>query len=86
MPHRYDRANKLKLLSQPYFQSQKTEAIKKETEKLRAIADAERNKAVLKIQIEERILEKAGEANISALNNEILKAELETGFSGFKFG
>jgi len=58
-------------------QSQKTEAIKKETEKLRAIADAERNKAVLKIQIEERILEKAGEANISALNNEILKEKEE---------
>jgi len=58
-------------------QLQKTEAIKKETEKLRAIADAERNKAVLKIQIEERILEKEGQANISSLNNEILKEKEE---------
>ena len=34
-------------------QQQKTEEIKKETEKLRAIADAERNKAVLEIKIQE---------------------------------
>ena len=39
-------------------QQQKTETIKKETEKLRAIADAERNKAVLEIKIQEKILEK----------------------------
>ena len=58
-------------------QQQKTEAIKKETEKLRAIADAERNKAVLEIKIQERILEKEGDANISALNNEILKQKEE---------
>ena len=45
-------------------QQQKTEEIKKETEKLRAIADAERNKAVLEIKIQERLLEKEGEANI----------------------
>merc|ERR1719297_564443 len=50
-------------------QQQKTEEIKKETEKLRAIADAERNKAVLEIKIQERLLEKEGEANISAINN-----------------
>ena len=58
-------------------QQQKTEAIKKETEKLRAIADAERNKAVLEIKIQERILEKEGDANISALNNDILKQKEE---------
>ena len=51
------------MLNPKYFQLQKTEAIKKETEKLRAIADAERNKAVLKIQIEERILEKEQSCN-----------------------
>jgi len=58
-------------------QQQKTEAIKKETEKQRAIADAERNKAVLEIKIQERILEKQGDANISSLNNEILKKQEE---------
>lgn len=58
-------------------QQQKTEAIKKETEKLRAIADAERNKAVLQIKIQERILEKEGDSNISALNNAILKEKEE---------
>merc|ERR1712045_598783 len=54
-------------------QQQKTEEIKKETEKLRAIADAERNKAVLEIKIEEKLLEKEGDKNISAITNEILK-------------
>ena len=54
-------------------QQQKTETIKKETEKLRAIADAERNKAVLEIKIQEKILEKEGDANISSINNEILR-------------
>ena len=58
-------------------QQQKTEEIKKETEKLRAIADAERNKAVLEIKIQERLLEKEGEANISAINNGILKQKEE---------
>jgi len=58
-------------------QQQKTESIIKETEKLRAIADAERAKAVLEIKIQERILEKEGDANISALNNEILKQKEE---------
>ena len=58
-------------------QQQKTEEIKKETEKLRAIADAERNKAVLEIKIQERLLEKEGEASISAINNGILKQKEE---------
>ena len=58
-------------------QQQKTEQIKKETEKMRAIADAERNKAVLKIKIEERLLEKEGERNTSALQNVILKERQE---------
>jgi len=58
-------------------QAQKTESIKKETEKIRAIADAERNKAVLQIKIQEKIIEKEGEMNISLINNNILKAKEE---------
>jgi len=58
-------------------QAQKTETIKKETEKLRAIADAERNKAVLEIKIQEKIIEKEGDMNISSINNNILKAKEE---------
>ena len=58
-------------------QQQKTETIKKETEKLRAIADAERNKAVLEIKIQEKLLEKEGDKNISAITNEILKKREE---------
>merc|ERR1712113_457608 len=58
-------------------QQQKTETIKKETEKLRAIAGAERNKAVLEIKIQEKLLEKEGDANISAISNEILKKREE---------
>ena len=58
-------------------QQQKTETIKKETEKLRAIADAERNKAVLEIKIQEKLLEKEGDKNISAISNEILSRREE---------
>merc|ERR1711902_331083 len=58
-------------------QQQKTETIKKETEKLRAIADAERNKAVLEIKIQEKLLEKEGDKNISDITNDILKKREE---------
>merc|ERR1711874_611480 len=58
-------------------QQQKTESIKKETEKIRAIAAAERNKAVLEIKIQEKIIEKEGDMNISAISNNILKAREE---------
>jgi len=54
-------------------QQQKTEKIKKETELIKALADAEREKQVLEIHIEEKILEKEGEKNISMINNEIRK-------------
>jgi len=54
-------------------QQQKTEKIKKETELIKALADAEREKQVLEIHIEEKILEKEGEKNISMINNEIKK-------------
>ena len=67
-------------------QQQKTETIKKENEKLRAIADAERNKAVLEIKIQEKLLEKQGDKDISAITNEILKKREENlaGISKFK--
>lgn len=50
-------------------QQQKTEKIKKETEEMKAIADAERQKAVLEITIKERIMEKKGEEEVSTINN-----------------
>jgi len=57
-------------------QQQKTEKIKKETELIKAVADAERQKAVLEITIQERIIEKEGAKNVSLINNEI-KREAE---------
>ncbi|XP_023335671.1 erlin-2 [Eurytemora carolleeae] len=58
-------------------QMQKTEQIKKEIEMIKAIADAERNKAVLEITIQQRILEKEGERNVSSLENLIKKEKEE---------
>jgi len=58
-------------------QQQKTETIKKETESIKAIADAERNKAVLEIKIKERVLDKEGDEKISNINNEIVKKKEE---------
>jgi len=55
-------------------QQQKTERIKKETELIKAVADAERQKAVLEITIQERIIEKEGAKNVSLINNDIKKA------------
>merc|ERR1712156_129669 len=52
-------------------QTQKTEEIRKKTELVKAVADAERQKAVLEIKIQEQILEKEGEKNVSTINNEI---------------
>lgn len=52
-------------------QTQKTEEIKKKTELIKAVADAERQKAVLEIKIQEQILEKEGQKNVSTINNEI---------------
>ena len=39
-----------------------------------AVADAERQKAVLEITIQERIIEKEGAKNVSLINNDIKKA------------
>lgn len=58
-------------------QQQKTETIKKETESIKAIADAKRNKAVLEIKIKERVLDKEGDEKISTINNEIVKKKEE---------
>ena len=46
-------------------QQKKTEEIKKETELLKAVADAERQKEVLEIKIQEQIIETEGKKNIS---------------------
>merc|ERR1712156_1196178 len=55
-------------------QTQKTEEIRKKTELIKAVADAERQKAVLEIKIQEQILEVEGKKNVSQINNEILEA------------
>ena len=52
-------------------QQQKTEKIKKDTEQIKAIADAERTKKVQEIDIKKQILRKEGDQRISALNNGI---------------
>jgi len=54
-------------------QQQKTETIKKETESIKAVLDAEREKKVLAIDVQKEILRKEGEAKLSALENDILK-------------
>lgn len=67
-------------------QQQKTERIKKETERIKAIADAEREKEVLQIKIEQKILDEEGKKNISLINNSIKKAaeENEANIANFK--
>merc|ERR1711936_1058188 len=50
-------------------QQQKTEKIKKETQSIKAVLDAERQKSVLEIKIQENIIQKEGEKNVSAINN-----------------
>merc|ERR1711953_1156938 len=52
-------------------QTQKTEEIKKKTGLVKAVADAERQKAVLEIKVQEQILEKEGQKNVSSINNDI---------------
>jgi len=54
-------------------QQQKTETIKKETQSIKAVMDAEREKKVLEIDIQKEILRKEGEKKLSELENEILK-------------
>jgi len=54
-------------------QQQKTEKIKKETESIKAILDAERERDVLEIDIEKQLLEKEGEQKRNAIQNKIIK-------------
>ena len=58
-------------------QQQRTDQIRKETELMRALADAERSKAVLRIQMEQRLLEREAELNLSRVNNTILREREE---------
>jgi len=58
-------------------QKQKTEKIKKETETIKAVADAERQKQVLEIDIQKEILRKEGEKKLSTLENQILQERLK---------
>merc|ERR1712001_419526 len=54
-------------------QQQKTEKIKKETESIKALLDAEREKDVLKTDIEKQLLEKEGETSpLGSLLNKLL--------------
>merc|ERR1719342_150634 len=54
-------------------QQKVTEEIKKETELLRAVADARRQKEVLEISIQKQIIETEGQKNISEINNQIVR-------------
>ena len=54
-------------------QQKVTEEIKKETELLKAVADAERQKDVLEITILQKIIESEGQKNISEINNHMVR-------------
>ena len=54
-------------------QRQKTETIKKETESIKAVLDAEREKKVLLIDIEKEIERKEGEEKLSQIQNNIIR-------------
>jgi len=58
-------------------QKQATDEIKLKTEELRAIANAKRQKAVLEITLQEKLLQKEGEQNVSRLNNDIIREQEE---------
>lgn len=54
-------------------QKQITEKIKKETETIKAVLDAERAKTVKAILTEQRILEETGEANMTRIKNQVFE-------------
>ena len=60
---------------------QRLELVKKETEKQKAIADAERDKTVMEITNERRIVEKEGDQKVSELHQQQLRLEGETAAS-----
>ncbi len=57
-------------------QKQKTEKIEKETEKIKAILDAERNKEVDLIRIHKEIQREEGKRNVTAINNAIYREKM----------
>merc|ERR1712241_159624 len=58
-------------------QQQHTEEIRKKTEELKAVADANRTKTVEKINIQKKILQKEGDKKIATLENQIHKEREE---------
>ena len=54
-------------------QQQETQKIKKKTEENNAIADVNRTKAVLEVELKKQILQKEAEKDISLIQNEIYK-------------
>ena len=58
-------------------QQQKTEEIKKETERMKAIADVNRTKDVLEIELQKELLQKEADKNMSEIQNSIIKLSEE---------
>lgn len=54
-------------------QQQQTETILKETQKIKALLDAEREKEVEAIDIQKHIQQEQAKKNISSINNEIFR-------------
>merc|ERR1712223_404829 len=64
--------NNLLLLS-----NKKTEKIKKETESIKALLDAEREKDVLEIELQKQLLKKTREKEVNDLEIQIIKSREE---------
>ena len=58
-------------------QQQETAKIKKKTEENNAIADVNRTKAVLEVELKKQILQKEAEKDISLIQNEIFRVAEE---------
>ena len=54
-------------------QQQETEKIRKETERMSAIADVNRTRDVLQVELEKSLLSKEMERNMSAIQNDMIK-------------
>jgi len=54
-------------------QQQKTEEIRKETERMKAIADVNRTKDVLEVELQKELLQKEADKNVSEIQNSIIK-------------
>ena len=53
-------------------QKQRTQKILKETERIKAVADAERRKEIQAIDISKHIQQEEGKANISSIQNDVM--------------